>query len=57
MFFVLTVLLVRTFRGSPVLEDEDETTIFVYAEQAAPQYEVIDEKKALDAVPVMENRA
>jgi len=58
MFFVLTVLLVRALRGSPVPEPEDETTIFVYAEEIAPpyvtSYEVIDEKKALD---VVENRA
>jgi hypothetical protein len=55
MFFVLTVLLVRALRGSPVPEPED-VSIFVYAEEIAPPYEVIDEKKALDAVPV-EHRA
>jgi hypothetical protein len=55
MFFVLTVLLVRALRGSPVPEPED-VSIFVYAEEIAPPYEVVDEKKALDAVPV-ENRA
>ena len=58
MFFVLTVLLFRALRGgSPVPELEDETTVFVYAGEIAPPYEIIDEKKALDAVPVMENRA
>jgi len=57
MFFVLTLLLVRALRGSPIPEPEDETTIFVLTEEIAPPYEVIDEKKALDAVPVVENRA
>jgi hypothetical protein len=51
MFFVLTVLLVHAFRGSPVPEPED-VSIFMYAEEIAPPCEVINEKKALDAVPV-----
>jgi hypothetical protein len=57
MFVVLTVLFVRAFRGNTVPESEEETTILVYAQEVAPPYEVVDEKKALDANPVMENRA
>jgi hypothetical protein len=53
MFFVLTVLLVRAIRGNPV--PEDETTIFVYAEEIAPPYEVIDEKRASNPVPIVES--
>ncbi len=56
MFWVLTVLLVRAVRNNPVPEPE-ETTIIVYAEEVAPPYEVIDEKKALDAVPLVQNCA
>ncbi|KAH9028885.1 hypothetical protein EDB85DRAFT_1969003 [Lactarius pseudohatsudake] len=57
MFWVLSVLLVRALRSSPV-PDTEETTIFVYAaEEVAPPYEVTDEKKASDVVPVVENRA
>jgi hypothetical protein len=57
MFFVLTVLFVRAFRGNAISEPEEETTILVYAQEVAPPYEVIDEKKALDADPVVDNRA
>ncbi len=57
MFWVLTVLLVRALRSGPVREPEEETTIFVYAEEVAPPYGAIDEKKASDVVPVVENRA
>ena len=57
MFFVLTLLLVRALRGNPVPDTEEETTIFVYAGDIAPPYEVIDEKKDPDVVPVVENRA
>lgn len=57
MFFVLTLLLVRTLRGNPAPDTEEETTIFVYAGDIAPPYEAIDEKKDPDVVPVMENRA
>jgi hypothetical protein len=32
--------------GSPVPKPEDETTLLVYAEEVAPPYEVINEKKA-----------
>jgi len=54
MFFVLTVLFARAFRGNAISEPEEETTILVYAQEVAPPYEVIDEKKA-DIV--VENRA
>jgi len=57
MFFVLTVLFVRALRGNSLLEPEEETTILVYAQEVAPPYEVIDEKGAPDAEPVVENRA
>jgi hypothetical protein len=57
MFVVLAVLFVRAFRGNTVPEPEEETTILVYAQEVAPPYEVVDEKKALDANPVVENRA
>jgi len=57
MFFVLMLLFVRAIRGSPAPEPEDETTIFLYAEEVAPPYEVMDEKKVLDAVPAVENCA
>ena len=54
MFFVLTVLFARAFRGNNVTEpEEEETTILVYAQEIAPPYEAIDEKKALDANPVV----
>ena len=53
MFFVLTVLFARAFRGNTVTEPEEETTILVYAQEIAPPYEAIDEKKALDANPVV----
>jgi hypothetical protein len=56
MFFVLTVLFVRAFRGNTVPEPE-ETTIFVYAQEVAPPYEAVDEKKAPDADIVVDNRA
>ena len=49
MIFVLTVLFVRALRGNLGAEPE-ETTILVYAEEIAPPYEAIDEKKAPDAV-------
>ena len=52
MIFVLTVLFVRALRGN--VAEPEETTILVYAEEIAPPYEVVDEKKAPDAV---ENRA
>jgi len=52
MIFVLTVLFVRALRGN--VAEPEETTILVYAEEIAPPYEAIDEKKASDAV---ENRA
>jgi len=57
MFFVLSVLFVRALRGNAVLEPEEETTILVYAQEVAPPYEVIDEKKAPDAEPIVESRA
>ncbi|KAI9437624.1 hypothetical protein H4582DRAFT_1956463 [Lactarius indigo] len=56
MFWVLTVLLVRALRSSPV-PDPEETTIFMFAEEVAPPYEPVDEKKGSDVVPVVENRA
>ena len=53
MFFVLTVLFARAFRGNAVTEPEEETTILVYAQEIAPPYEAVDKKKALDANPVV----
>ena len=43
MFWVLAVLLVRAFRGTPTLEED---MIFVYTEDVAPPYMENDEKKA-----------
>jgi len=43
MFWVLAVLLVRAFRGTPTLEED---MIFVYTEDVAPPYVENDEKKA-----------
>jgi hypothetical protein len=57
MFFVLTVLFARAFRGNAISEPEEETTILVYAQEVAPPYEVSDEKKVLDDDTVMDNRA
>lgn len=53
MFWVLAVLIVRTFRSTPALEED---MIFVYAEEVAPPYMENDEKKAT-VVDIEENRA
>jgi hypothetical protein len=53
MFWVLAVLLVRTFRGTP----SPEETIFVYTEEVAPLYREIDEKNSAGVIDVEENRA
>ncbi len=44
MVWVLAVLLVRGVRGIP----EREETIFVCAEEVAPPYMEVDEKKAIN---------
>jgi hypothetical protein len=51
MFWVLTVLLVRSIRNTPHHEEE---TIFVFAEEAPP-YRDIEEKRPSDATIAGEN--
>jgi hypothetical protein len=53
MFWVLAVLLVRAFRGTP----SPEEAIFVYAEEVAPLYRENDEKNSAGIIDVEENRA
>jgi hypothetical protein len=53
MFWVLAVLLVRAFRGTPAPEE----MIFVYTEEIAPPYRENDEKRAASVIDVEENRA
>ncbi|KAI0249644.1 hypothetical protein BJV78DRAFT_658455 [Lactifluus subvellereus] len=53
MFWVLAVLLVRAFRGTPAPEED---IIFVYTEDVAPPYRENDEKKAI-VIDTEENRA
>ena len=52
-FRVLMVLFAHAFRGNSITKpEEEEMTILVYAQEIAPPYEAINEKKALDANPV-----
>ena len=54
MFFVLMVLFADAFCGNYITKPkEEETTILVYAQEITPPYEAINEKKTLDANPVM----
>jgi hypothetical protein len=46
MFWVLAVLLVRSIRNTPQHEEE---TIFVFAEEVAPPYRAIEEKRPSDS--------
>jgi hypothetical protein len=52
MFWVLAVLLLRGIRNAPQHEEE---TIFVFAEEAAPPYRDIEEKRSSDATIAGEN--
>ena len=52
MFWVLAVLLMRGIRNTPQREEE---TIFVFAEEAAPPYRDIKEKRSSDATIAGEN--
>ncbi|KAH9969324.1 hypothetical protein BGW80DRAFT_1335597 [Lactifluus volemus] len=53
MSWVLTVLVMRAFRGAPAPEE----MIFVYSEEVAPPYQENDEKKSASVVDVEEGRA
>jgi len=52
MFWVLAVLLVRSIRNTPPHEEE---TIFVFAEEAAPPYRDIEEKRSRNTTIAGEN--